>query len=428
MSGSASPAFARWRDVARRCLAQDLRPEHASFADADAPGLFDAEQPPAAVPRTTLRIPRALLDLLERVACHREDSRHALMYRALWRATHGEPRLLDDAADDDVIALARMARAVDRAAHKMTAFVRFRELATPDGARFVAWFEPEHDVLHRTAPFFVRRFGAMFWTIATPDGIVSWDRHELAFRAPDASLLPPAADAAELLWLAYYEAIFNPARLNLRAMRREMPQRYWRNLPEAARIVPLVAQASERAGRMIEETLDRDVAPFGSCSAAMRDRTVVETPASCRRCELGRTATQAVQGEGPADARIVLVGEQPGDEEDIAGRPFIGPAGRVLRDAIAAAGLDVAQLYMTNAVKHFRFEPRGKRRIHKTPAQRHVEACGAWLDDELRSRNPSVIVALGATALGAVTGRRMSIADARSLALPPRGSSAVVAT
>src|SRR5690606_38551791 len=104
-------------------------------------------------------------------------------------------------------------------------------------------------VLRRTAPFFVRRFAPMHWSVATPDGSAHWDRERLVFTPPDASLVPPPADATENLWLAYYEAIFNPARLNLRAMRREMPQRYWQNLPEAQRIVPLVAKAYERAGR-----------------------------------------------------------------------------------------------------------------------------------------------------------------------------------
>ena len=134
----------------------------------------------------------------------------------------------------------------------------------------------------------------------------------------------------------------------------------------------------------------------------------------CRRCRLGEIATQGVPGEGPRAARMMLVGEQPGDEEDMKGRPFVGPAGRLLRTALEHAGIEEGDVYVTNAVKHFSFELRGKRRIHKTPAQREVAACHVWLEQELAAVKPAVVVALGATALGAVMARRITITDARA--------------
>jgi DNA polymerase len=149
---------------------------------------------------------------------------------------------------------------------------------------------------------------------------------------------------------------------------------------------------------------------------------------ACRRCRLGSIATQGVPGEGPRRARIMLVGEQPGDEEDIQGRPFVGPAGKLLRRALDDAGIDPDQVFVTNAVKHFSFEPRGKRRIHKTPAQREVAACHAWLEAELAAVRPRVVVALGATALGAVLGRKMTIGDARVATLRLTGGPLIVAT
>src|SRR3979490_3546339 len=124
-----------------------------------------------------------------------------------------------------------------------------------------------------------------------------------------------------------------------------------------------------------------------------------EKPQTCRRCDLWKHATQAVEGEGAARAKIMLVGEQPGDEEDRRGHPFVGPAGRVLDEAIAAAGLQRKDIFITNAVKHFKWEPRGKRRLHKKPAVGEIKACNIWLDQEIRSIQPKVIVALGATAL-----------------------------
>jgi len=148
----------------------------------------------------------------------------------------------------------------------------------------------------------------------------------------------------------------------------------------------------------------------------------------CRRCDLWQHATQGVPGEGSRKARIFLVGEQPGDEEDIAGRPFVGPAGRLLRELIERAGIDPKLVFITNAVKHFSFEPRGKRRIHKTPTQREVAACLYWLEQEIARIKPKVIVTLGATALAAIVGKRMSIADARGADLRHISGARVVAT
>jgi uracil-DNA glycosylase family protein len=142
-----------------------------------------------------------------------------------------------------------------------------------------------------------------------------------------------------------------------------------------------------------------------------------ETIDGCRRCELWESSTQGVPGEGPPGARVVLVGEQPGNDEDLVGRPFVGPAGRLLRELLEQAGIPQAEVFLTNAVKHFYYELRGKRRIHKTPLQRHVAACHVWLDAELAKSRPRVIVTLGATALGAVLGRRMSIGEARQSTL-----------
>ena len=126
--------------------------------------------------------------------------------------------------------------------------------------------------------------------------------------------------------------------------------------------------------------------------------------ADCKACPLWKDATQTVFGEGTAEARLMLVGEQPGDAEDRTGHPFVGPAGRVLDEALAAAGISRAAVYVTNAVKHFKWVPRGKRRLHKTPAQREVAACLQWLEQEIASIAPALIVCLGATATGAMLG------------------------
>jgi uracil-DNA glycosylase len=150
------------------------------------------------------------------------------------------------------------------------------------------------------------------------------------------------------------------------------------------------------------EMRDR-AAPAG----ALRD--LAREAQACQRCPLYRNATQAVFGEGPRDAPVVLVGEQPGDVEDIGGRPFIGPAGRLLDKALTRAGVDRGKLYLTNALKHFKNEPRGKRRLHKKPNAGEVEACKWWLDQEIEIIQPRLLVALGATAAAAIAGRAIPV-------------------
>jgi uracil-DNA glycosylase family protein len=149
---------------------------------------------------------------------------------------------------------------------------------------------------------------------------------------------------------------------------------------------------------------------------------------ACRRCELWERATQGVTGSGSRKARIMLVGEQPGDEEDKQGAAFVGPAGQLLRRAIADAGLTMDDIYLTNAVKHFYWEPRGPRRIHKTPAQRHIDACRAWLAKEIERAKPEVIVALGSTALNGVMGGKMKVGEAREATLSHASGARVLAT
>jgi DNA polymerase len=148
----------------------------------------------------------------------------------------------------------------------------------------------------------------------------------------------------------------------------------------------------------------------------------------CRGCALHLRATQTVFGEGPTTARVAVAGEQPGDAEDVEGRPFVGPAGRLLDKALAEAGLDRSSVYVTNAVKHFSFEERGKRRIHKKPRQSEVRACRPWLDAELAAIRPDVLLLLGATAAQAVLGAAFRVSQERGRVLRNEVAPIVVAT
>ncbi|MEO8836248.1 MAG: UdgX family uracil-DNA binding protein, partial [Caldimonas sp.] len=311
---------------------------------------------------------------------------------------------------------------------KMKAFVRFRTVADPAGGAplHVAWFEPEHHIVEATAPFFARRFTAMRWAILTPERSVEWDGARLVLGPGVRREQAPPADAGERLWLTYYESIFNPARLKLKAMQKEMPQRYWKNLPEARLIEPLAAAAGERSLTMIakeptEPNRKSARAPRptpGHCETPGGEapRTLPalrEALEHCRECPIGEHATQAVPGEGLKHAGLMFVGEQPGDQEDLQGRPFVGPAGQLLSRALEELGVARDEVYITNAVKHFKFELRGKRRIHKTPAQQEAAACLHWLESEIALVDPDALVALGATAARQLMGRAVAVTRER---------------
>jgi DNA polymerase len=210
------------------------------------------------------------------------------------------------------------------------------------------------------------------------------------------------------VWKTYYAAIFNPARLKIGAMLKEMPRRYWKNMPETALVPGLIASAQARESGMIEQARTRTGGNAPAAWAALRDEA-----AGCTRCHLYKQATQTVFGEGPVDAALMFVGEQPGDQEDLAGTPFVGPAGQVFDRAIAAAGIDRAGVYVTNAVKHFKFEQRGKRRIHQKPDAGEITACRWWIEQERLLVKPRVTVALGATAARSLFGKVMGIGKER---------------
>jgi DNA polymerase len=247
--------------------------------------------------------------------------------------------------------------------------------------------------------------GGASWMLGTPEASVLWDGAQLHLAGATMRGAADIDDAGEALWLAYYRSVFNPARLNVKVMQSHVPSRFWHNLPEGRELPRMISDAALGARRTGQAP---DVAARGgaviliSAERARPQRAAATTLAECRRCALWENATQAVAGAGPTTARIMIVGEQPGDQEDLAGQPFVGPAGKVLERAMAMAGLERADVYLTNAVKHFKWTPRGKRRLHKTPAQQEIMACRGWLEDELRSVSPSVVVALGGTALQAV--------------------------
>ncbi|WP_332810851.1 UdgX family uracil-DNA binding protein, partial [Sphingomonas sp.] len=218
----------------------------------------------------------------------------------------------------------------------------------------------------------------------------------------------PDGDPIEETWKTYYASIFNPARVKVKAMTKEMPKKYWKNMPETALVGELIAGAQAREAEMVGKSAARIGDNARAAWEAVRDEAK-----GCTRCHLYKLGTQTVFGEGPVDAPLMFVGEQPGDQEDLAGRPFVGPAGQILDRALAEAGIDRARTYVTNAVKHFKFERRGKRRIHQKPDGPEIEACRWWIEQERILIRPPLTVALGATAARSLFGKIVTISGTR---------------
>jgi uracil-DNA glycosylase len=409
--------FDGWRDAARAFAGAGLSATDIIWqVGGGAADLFAADAPlPSAA--TAFSVPRAFITLAETAICHSDPERFALLYALLLRL-RDRPGLLSDAADPLVQRLERMAKAVRRDVHKMRAFLRFREVETGEGARYVAWYEPEHHIVRHNAGFFVRRFANMAWSILTPGLSLHWDG-EMLSEGPGADRSDaPDGDPIESVWKTYYASIFNPARLKTGAMLKEMPKKYWKNMPETALVGDLVAGARAREANMVETGRDRVGGNLRTAWEAVREEAM-----GCTRCHLYKCATQTVFGEGPLDAKILFVGEQPGDQEDLAGRPFVGPAGQLFDRALGAAGIDRKATYVTNAVKHFKFEQRGKRRIHSKPDAGEIEACRWWIEQERLLIRPPLTVALGATAARSIFGKAVTITAMRGRAhdLPEGG-------
>jgi uracil-DNA glycosylase len=207
------------------------------------------------------------------------------------------------------------------------------------------------------------------------------------------------------------------------AMLKEMPKKYWRNMPETALVLGLIAGAQSRESDMVATS----AAGMSGDNVTKSWQSLRAEAMCCTRCGLHKCATQTVFGEGPLNADIVFVGEQPGDREDLAGKPFVGPAGQLFDRALVDAGINRDRAYVTNAVKHFKFERRGKRRIHDKPNAGEISACRWWLERELALIRPRITVALGATAARSLFGKAVAVSALRGEALPlPEGGEAWV--
>ncbi len=332
-------------------------------------------------------VPRALVALAGVAIQAREPERFGLLYSLVWRAHGGEP-VLDLPDDPDLNLARRLALSVRADAHRMRTHLRFM----PAGEGLLGWYAPAHYVLEANAQLIVRRFPSRPLMIVTPDASAHWDGTSLRFGGGLAR-----ADDDETLrawWEMHADVILADAREGTAVPEAEDLDESPRP-PDRPALGPVVFPVMADPGLV----------------AARREA------AGCERCDLCDAATQTVFGEGPADALVLFVGEQPGDQEDVIGRPFVGPAGQLLDQALEEAGIDRRAIYITNAVKHFKFTLRGKRRIHVAPSPEEIAACGIWLDTERVRIRPKVLVLMGGSAARGVLGRPVAVTRERGQAM-----------
>jgi DNA polymerase len=372
-----------WRAATRALVLADVPPDQVQWRV--------APKGSHALPEAagSFSISRALVALAGLAIQARDPRRFEVLYRVVWRTHNGE-RVLDDRADPDTRLVQELALAVRAEQHRMRTQLRYLPAPDDGETRYVGWYKPAHFVLEADAQLLARRFSRVAVSILTPDGTAHWDKGDLRFGAGiDPTSVPDDAGLAAY-WDAYGAELLGAAQPGS-------------SIPEAE----LLGDDPWPPDR---PSLGPVVMPTGTDSGI---ETAGHEASDCRRCHLWEPATQTVFGEGPAGARVMFIGEQPGDQEDVIGRPFVGPAGQMLDRAMEEAGLDRRSVYVTNAVKHFKFTPRGKRRLHQTPETPEIQACRFWLDVERVRLAPSLVVLLGATAARAVLGRAVTISRER---------------
>jgi uracil-DNA glycosylase family protein len=377
-----------WRSATRALVLAGTPPEDIAWHVG--PGRGD----PLPADGGSFGVPRLLVALAAQAFQARDPARFDLLYRLVWRAQASEPVLeLED--DAELTRARRLALAVRADGHRMRTHLRFLRQGEDGVLFYLGWYAPSHFVLEATARLLARRFPALPLVILTPDGSAHWDGRVLRFGAGlDGAAVPDDASLAAQWW------------------------DYRSDILATTRIGTPIPEAEE----LDEDPRPPDRPPLGPVVLPARvDPPLQEATAEavgCRRCPLWEAATQTVFGEGPSDAALLFIGEQPGDQEDVIGRPFVGPAGQILDRALEEAGIDRRRIYITNAVKHFKFVPRGKRRIHQTPEAPELLACKPWLDAERVRLQPKLTVLMGATAASAVLERPVTIGRERGRPFP----------
>lgn len=380
--------FESWRDSARSLLEEKIHHEDVVWQTSTSGSFFDLMSADHRAKPSHISVPKEFMKDAAFVAAFRDDTTWSLLYRLVYRIVFENKHLMSVSLDNDVLDFHRRMRLVSRDLHKVKAFVRFKEIKKNDESIYMAWHRPDHRVLKFSAPFFTDRFNGMNWVIFTEDESMSWINNKLTFGPGITQQEAQAFDHTEELWKTYYGSIFNPARIKIKAMKKELPVRHWATLPEASIIDDLLREAPKRLEEFYEsqrtsavELIKNDVSSLLELKAKLPN---------CAACSICHKSNTPVAGEGPAKAEIVFVSDQPGNAEDI------------LIDALSRAEIARDEVYLTNAVKGFK---------SKAPSSFEISACRAWVKTELELIKPRLLVCLGASAAQSVFGKLMKVKD-----------------
>ncbi len=359
------------------------------------------------------------------ISCYQAETRWSFLDRVGERLATEGAGFLENPVDKDTIEWGRRLKAIRRDVHKAHAFVRFKKIAAEGKEVFTAWHRPQHDTLDLFVRLFCRRFPVMNWVIVTSEESAHHDQGELRFGPGHQGQFLEVEDDWENYWRTYYASIHNPARLMVQAMKKEMPVWHWQTLPETRLIPGLIREGAARLEAMARKA-QNSAAGFipRNCSSL---EEIGQALPLCQGCRL-HSHCSPTAGKGNPKAPLVLVGEQPGDEEEKAGELFIGPAGQLLRQIAREGEVPLKDVYLTNAVKHFKYEQRGPLRLHKRPERDEVAACRPWLQMELSLVRPKIVLCLGSTAALSVTGRLWPVERYRGTWLPMGGDTRVLLT
>ena len=395
-----------WRTKARQLLLQKVLPQNIHWKCEEFEFAFGEEFVPEVI-NSAFTLPREFVETAVVVSTYRDDTTWDLMYRIAWRLLYEDRKLLQITIDPEVREFMARRHSVSRDIHKMHAFVRFREIKDENDSIFMAWHRPDHRILRLSIPFFKDRFNGMNWVIMTEDESVSWNKKELTFLpGVEKFELPP--DEKEDLWKNYYSSIFNPARVKVNMMKKEMAVRYWDTMPETQLITSLLDDAENRV-KKFEEANPR-MKPIEWTKSLPEIKEAMKKCQSCGICALSHGP---VAGVGPEDAKIAFIGEQPGDQEDLQQIPFIGPAGQELARAMERVQIKREEVYLSNAVKGFKWVKGSIDRKHRTADAKEISACRPWLQNELTIIKPKILVCLGRVAAQSVVGKLVKLEDVR---------------
>ncbi len=399
--------FADWRELARTFLQNKISPQEINW-DQNQKSLL-IQPIPEADPNKIIFVPPHFLKLAKKLSHSRYSERWDLLYRLLYRMNFEEKNLLQNNVDPDVSKANLIAKSVSRDIHKMHAFVRFKKTIKDNNELYMAWHKPEHLIVPLAAPFFARRFGDRPWTIFTPDQSAHWNGKSLTYFEGISQEQFNVDDTFDEAWKAYYSSIYNPARINLKAMKQEMAPKYWSTLPEVSEIKRLIQNNPQRLLEMQNSVIEKVELPNGISWKELQQKAL-----QCQQCSLHKNATQTVWGYGDSNSDLMIVGDSPGETEDGLGKAFQGAAMDRLFYLIRKLNKNPEDFYYTYAVKHI------KRRINSPqysqilkPSWNEMGTCQIWLEAEINKIKPKAILALGRIAATSVLGRLPQISSDR---------------